>query len=125
MRIAGGNSILAYKIDKFDENCYDLQILRRFRDNFVSQEDIEHYYQTVPVVVEAIDKMPENNSIYNSIYKNVITVCVKAIEQKNYELVYSTYKNNILELEERFARPLLQKRLVKTLGSTRNLGFSN
>lgn len=103
---------------QFDDNCYELQLLRWFRDTFVSPEDFKHYYQTAPIVVEAIEKNPDNNSIYNDIYQNVISVCVKAIEQKNYGLAYNTYKNSILELEEKYARPSLQKRLVKTLGSS-------
>ena len=35
--------------DGFDEKCKELTLLRWFKDKFVSQEDIEHYYQTAPI----------------------------------------------------------------------------
>ena len=38
--------------------------------------------------------------------KDVIAVCVKAIEAKDYSLAYNTYKNTILDLEERFLSPI-------------------
>lgn len=63
-------SCMKYFQENFDNNCYELTVLRWFRDNFVSKED---------------DK------------------------------VYSRYKNSVLTLEEQFARPVLEQRLVKTL----------
>ena len=36
---------------EFDDNCYELQVLRWFRDNFVSIEDVNHYYKTAPAIV--------------------------------------------------------------------------
>lgn len=37
----------------FDDNCEELTILRWFRDNFVSNDDVAHYYAVAPVIVEA------------------------------------------------------------------------
>lgn len=73
--------------DNFDDNCDELIILRWFRDNFVSKEDIEHYYQTAPIIVETIDSIANNDSIYDYIYKNVVSACVNAIKQKNMNLL--------------------------------------
>lgn len=42
--------------ENFDDNCFELTILRWFRDNFVSQDDIEHYYKIAPIIVEGIEK---------------------------------------------------------------------
>ena len=36
---------MKYFQENFDDNCYELTVLRWFRDNFVSKEDIEHYYE--------------------------------------------------------------------------------
>jgi hypothetical protein len=119
------SACIQHHLSKFNDNCYELQILRWFRDNFVSQEDIEHYYKTAPMVVTEINKQPNSNDIYNGIYHNVIVVCVRAIEQKKYDLAYNVYKESILNLEEQFGRQALQKRLVMALGGKRNLGFSN
>lgn len=106
---------MRHMLDNFDDNCEELRILRWFRNNFVSQEDIEHYYKTAPIVVESINNLENNDLIYKYIYKNVIYECVNAIKHKNYKFAYSRYKTCIKVLEEKFARPSLEKRLVKAL----------
>lgn len=88
--------------DKFDDNCHELTILRWFRDNFVSKDDIEHYYKIAPNIVKNIEKSSERDKIYNDIYNNVILTCLAAIEKKNYDFAYKRYKDNILELENKF-----------------------
>lgn len=101
--------------DKFDDNCHELRVLRWFRDNFVSEEDIAHYYETVPIIVESINKEEHSDIIYNYIYEHVIDYCVKQVENGNYEEAYSRYKSSVLTFEEQFARPTLHNRLVKCL----------
>jgi len=101
--------------ENFDDNCEELTILRWFRDNFVSEEDMNHYYNTAPIIVEAIDELKDNDSIYNYIYNNIVNACVVAIKNGNYEFAYNRYKNSILVLEEQFAKPKLKNRFVKTL----------
>lgn len=99
----------------FDDNCYELTVLRWFRDNYVSKEDIEHYYTTAPIIVESINNEEENDIIYHYIYDNIVDVCVSAIEKGNYEFAYNRYKSSILSLEETFAKPVLQNKLIKSL----------
>ncbi|MBR3162150.1 MAG: hypothetical protein IKF19_05410 [Bacilli bacterium] len=106
---------MRHKTENFNDNCEELTILRWFRDNFVSNEDIEHYYKTAPLVVATINEVEKNNQIYNYIYENVIIACVNAIKKGNYDFAYNRYKNSILTLEEEFAKPKLEERLVKTL----------
>ena len=60
-------------------------------------------------------KEEKSSIIYDYIYDNVVDYCVEQIEQGNYEAAYSRYKNSVLALEEQFARPVLEQRLVKTL----------
>ena len=112
---------MKYFQDKFDDNCYELTVLRWFRDNFVSQKDIEHYYEIAPIIVETINKEEKAEIIYNYIYDNVVDYCVEQIEQGNYEAAYSRYKNSVLTLEEQFAKPALANKFVKTL----KLGINN
>ena len=109
------SACMKYFQEKFDDNCYELTVLRWFRDNFVSKEDIEHYYEVAPVIVETINKEKKPGIIYDYIYDNIVNYCVEQIEQGNYEAVYNRYKNSVLALEEQFARPKLTDRLVKTL----------
>ena len=106
---------MKYFRENFDDNCYELTVLRWFRDNFVSKEDKEHYYEIAPIIVETINKEEQSGIIYDYIYDNIVDYCVEQIEQGHYDKAYSRYKNSVLTLEEQFARPLLEKRLVKSL----------
>lgn len=101
--------------ENFNDNCEELIILRKFRDKFISKEDIEHYYKIAPIIVETIDSIENNNLIYDYIYENVIITCINAIKQENYDFAYNRYKKIVLILEEQFARPTLEQRLVKVL----------
>lgn len=101
--------------ENFDDNCFELNVLRWFRDNFVLQEDIDHYYQIAPIIVEAIDKYENRDFIYNYIYDNIVDYCVTQIENGNYEEAYKRYKDSILFLEEQFAKPFLEENFVKVL----------
>ena len=93
---------MRYFQEKFNDDCYELRVLRWFRDNFVSKEDIEHYYEVAPLIVDAIEKEENNNLIYDYIYDNVIDYCVEQIEEGFYDKAYSRYKNSILSFEEQF-----------------------
>ena len=104
--------------EEFDDKCYELKMLRWFRDAFVSKEDIDHYYDIAPSIVEAINNMPGCEEIYNYIYENVIDACVKAIEQGDYKFAYNRYKNSVLALEEEYIAPSLKKEKSKTLTIT-------
>ena len=105
--------------EKFDDNCYELRVLRWFRDNFVTKEDIEHYYKTAPYIVEGISREEKQDLIYDYIYDNIVDYCVEKIEKGNYEEAYTRYKESILSLEETFARPVIEQNLVKTLKTGR------
>jgi hypothetical protein len=99
----------------FEDSCIELMTLRWFRDNFVSKDEINHYYQIAPIIVDSINSLKDNNKIYNWIYENVVVTCVEAIKNGDYDFAYNRYKNSVLTLEEKFARPELEKRFVKSL----------
>lgn len=88
--------------ENFDDNCYELQVLRWFRDNFVSERNKEYYYEMAPIIVENIEKIDGNNKIYKYIYENVIDASVKAIEKGDYESAYNRYKSSVVALAEQF-----------------------
>lgn len=106
---------IRYMRKTFDDSCEELTILRWFRDKFVSKEDIEHYYKIAPIIVDAINNMENNNVVYDHIYKNIVSACVEAIKNGNYQLACDRYKNSILTLEEQFARSVLEQRFIKVL----------
>lgn len=106
---------MKHYLNNFDDNCYELSVLRWFRDNFVSNEDIKHYYNTAPYIVEGIEREDNKDIVYDYIYDNVVDYCVTAIENGNYIEAYKRYKDSIINLEQLYARKELGKRLIKTL----------
>ena len=108
--------------DEFDDNCYELTILRWFRDNFVSKEDIALYYEVAPTIVENIDALEDNNKIYDYIYNHIVDACVKAIEKENYNFAYNRYKSSVLALNEQFGKKEKDQEtgFVKKLGTLHN-----
>lgn len=88
--------------ENFDDNCHELTTLRWFRDTYVSKDDIKHYYRVAPTIVETIDKFSNAEAIYQDIYNNVVSFCVKAIEAHDYERAYTTYRNTVIQLEQKY-----------------------
>lgn len=88
--------------EAFDDKCHELETLRWFRDRYVSKEDIDHYYRIAPGIVRKIDAVPNAAEVYHTIYKDVISVCVQAIENQQFDLAYNTYKNAVLKLEQTY-----------------------
>ena len=86
----------------FDDNCEELTILRWFRDNFVSHDDVKHYYEVAPLIVNSIDEEENKDLIYDYIYDNVVDYCVCQIKNGNYEEAYQRYKDSVLSLEKTF-----------------------
>ena len=52
---------MKYFKENFNDNCYELTVLRWFRDNFVSKKDKEHYYEIAPIIVESINNEEKAN----------------------------------------------------------------
>ena len=103
--------------DEFDDNCYELTVLRWFRDNFVSKEDIALYYAVAPTIVENIDVLDDNDKIYEYIYNHIVDACVRAIENGDYDFAYNRYKSSVLALNEQFGEKEKEQEsgFVKTL----------
>ena len=91
------------------KDCYELAVLRWFRDNYVAKEGIKYYYDIAPIIVETINKEEKADLIYD----NIIEYCVKQNEYGNYTQANSRYKNSVLILEEQFVR--LEHSSIKSL----------
>lgn len=61
---------------KFGNDRYELTVLRWFINNFVSKEDIAHYYKVAPTIVETINN-DENKMLFMTIYDNIVYYYVK------------------------------------------------
>ena len=89
------------------DNCYELQTLREFRDGWLSNAEgglaaIAHYYIVAPKIVGAIDALPNNKEIYENIYSDMITPCLRFIEERKYEDAFALYKDMTLLLAESY-----------------------
>ena len=91
-------------LNNFNDNCYELTVLRWFRDNFVSKEDIKHYYKIAPIIVGEIDKDNNNDIVYDYIYDNIVDYCVEQIENGNYAEAYKRYKDSVMILEKKYVK---------------------
>lgn len=99
-----------YYQDCFNDNCYELNVLRWFRDNFVSKEDVEYYYAVAPTIVEKIDGLSEKkNKIYEYIYNSIIKYCIEAINKKDFDKAYQRYKTSVLVLYEELVESDMKK----------------
>lgn len=101
--------------ENFTDDCEELTVLRWFRDTFVTEEDRQHYYIIAPYIVGGIECLENNFKIYEYIYRDIVCACVNAIKRGDYEFAYNRYKNSTLILEEKFAKPILEQKLSKTL----------
>lgn len=80
-----------------DDDCYELTILRRFRDEWLSKQDggrsdIAQYYSFAPSVVNRIDSLPNRLDIYQTIYEELVAPCVEMIEQGRRLDAWQLYK---------------------------------
>lgn len=103
---------MKYYLNNFDDTCYELTVLRWFRDNFVSKEDIKHYYKIAPIIVGEIDKDNNNDIVYDYIYDNIVDYRVEQIENGNYTDTYRRYKDSILMLERTYVNDKSKKRIL-------------
>ena len=102
---------MRYYHENFNDDCYELRMLRWLRDNCVLDEDVAHYYDVAPTIVERIGK-DNQDIVYNYIYDNLICYGIIEIENGNYGEAVNRYKQIVDELE-RFYLPDSSKKVLK------------
>ena len=88
------------------DNCNELQILRDFRDNYLSQTEtgksiIREYYDIAPFIVKKIDASPRRSEYYAFIYKKIVE-CIAAINANQNEIALEIYKQMVLYFKDIF-----------------------
>jgi tetratricopeptide (TPR) repeat protein len=68
------------------DDCYELTAFRNFRDNWLMYQNggkqlVEEYYQIAPAIVAAINKNPQKDSLYFSIWQEHLLPCLQFIEE--------------------------------------------
>ena len=94
------------------DNCYELQTLRKFRDEYLPQRHggrkmIEEYYETAPEIVDAINASGKGNEIFKGLYSE-ITEIVSLIDNRKSEEAVLAYRNLTLSLEMQYLKKVIQ-----------------
>ena len=89
------------------DNCYELQMFRNFRDTWLcKQKDgtklIDRYYLYAPKVVELIEASIDKQQIYDLINEKYLKICLKHIENREFELCKKRYSQMVFELIKRY-----------------------
>ncbi len=87
------------------DDCYELTTLRGFRDTYMKstlegRAEVEEYYRIAPLIVSAIDRDPDKDSILRGIYDNLIIPCIKLIEEEEYEKAHALYRDTTVSLKK-------------------------
>lgn len=89
------------------DNCYELEVLRRVRDQMLEQggkmkDMVAEYYRIAPQIIAGINRSPECNKMWESLYRNLVLYCVELYEQERVEDCISHYVRVVNELKERY-----------------------
>jgi len=89
-----------------NDNCYQLETLREFRDQFLLSSDsgkqmVSEYYSIAPHLVAQLENDINKDSHYKEIF-DAITIACMAIEKKDYNMAISVYKNIVQKLKSKY-----------------------
>ena len=96
------------KYQGLDDDCFELNTLRAFRDNYIAKlengkELIDRYYANAPIIVEQIDKSLEREFVYNDIFLK-IQECIQYIKSDRNEKALQLYIDMSERLYNKFVR---------------------
>lgn len=89
------------------DDCYELNLLRDYRDGYLQQEEegeqlVKRYYDVAPTIVKHINKRPEHQEIYEQIWKDYLSPCIRLIEGKENENCKSLYQEMVDTLTRKY-----------------------
>jgi len=84
------------------DDCYELQTLRKFRDNYLlksleGQVLVQQYYSIAPSLVRKLEADPNKKQLFDNVFSQIQTFC-QAIENKEFEKAKILYKNAVTHL---------------------------
>lgn len=90
-----------------DDNCHELKILRRYRDQLIQEDDnfrakVLEYYRKAPLIVQHIELDTEKDKVLESLYQNMILPCVSLLENGQAEEAKALYLESYEDLSKRY-----------------------
>lgn len=87
------------------DDCYELSLLRTFRDDYLllSKEGeamVREYYDVAPSIVKHIGKRADADAIYEGIWQQYLSPCIRLIESGQNEECVDLYKHMVYELKD-------------------------
>ncbi len=88
------------------DNCYELQTLRNFRDNFILKKEngvklIEEYYINAPRILKSINDQPNPSEIYRTIFFK-IKEAVNLIDNHELDKAFDLYCEITIKLNKKY-----------------------
>ena len=87
------------------DDCYELSLLRCFRDDYLLKSDegakmVDEYYDVAPSIVKHIGKRADADEIYEGIWQQYLSPCIRLIESGKNEECVDLYKHMVYELKD-------------------------
>jgi hypothetical protein len=85
-----------------DDDCYQLETLRKFRDNHLLKSSqnkslVEQYYRIAPILVKCLEEDTNRKDLFKEVFKEINFAC-KAIDENNFEKATNIYKDVVIYL---------------------------
>lgn len=89
------------------DDCYELETLRRFRDELCAQDEslrdlFLHYYRKAPLVLAALDSCPDRERRFECLYDGLVLKCVRLLEAGKAQEALGVYRAVCADLEREF-----------------------
>ena len=90
-----------------EDDCYELTSLRAYRDSYMMRDAegralVEEYYDTAPSLVWILNMQPDAPAVYQSLYEDYLSPCIRYIEQKRYEDCRRLYTEMVRGLQKKY-----------------------
>lgn len=88
-----------------EDTCEELELLRKFRDNFIQNhypKYIDLYYQVSPFLIEKINQRKDKKRVYETLWENYINPTCDLIRDLRLDEAFYQYKDSIRFLADTF-----------------------
>jgi len=88
-----------------EDNCYELNLLRKFRDEWLRCSDegvemIKKYYEISPKLLQHLENASKiDNNIFEKLYTNFLSEIIECIENKNFNKGLIKYQKMLSYIE--------------------------